>query len=170
MTRYHVWRTHMPLHVIHDVWLCCAKCYLMGLVIVLCEAVFCIASWNVMWNPWAYGCWSYSTALLFHCTALLPRLLSLAWRPALGRVLVVPNFSRLRMMEATVSLGTFNIAEMFWYPSPDLCLDIIMSLSSMDNSFDLMAWFLLWHTLSTVGPYIFNIQKTSQRVDLAADS
>jgi hypothetical protein len=29
-----------------------------------------------------------------------------------------------------------------------------MSLSSMDNSFDLMAWFLLWHALSTVGPYI----------------
>ena len=22
MTRYHVWRTHMPLHVIHYVWLC----------------------------------------------------------------------------------------------------------------------------------------------------
>jgi hypothetical protein len=25
---------------------------------------------------------------------------------------------------------------------------------STDNSFDLMAWFLLWHALSTVGPYI----------------
>jgi hypothetical protein len=24
------------------------------------------------------------------------------------------------MMEATVFLGTFNAAEMFWYPSPDL--------------------------------------------------
>ena len=24
----------------------------------------------------------------------------------------------------------------------------------MDNSFDLMAWFSLWHALSTVGPYI----------------
>jgi hypothetical protein len=24
----------------------------------------------------------------------------------------------------------------------------------MDNSFDLMAWFLLRHALSTVGPYI----------------
>ena len=40
-------------------------------------------------------------------------------------------------------LGTFNSAEMFWYPSPDLCLDIIMSLSSTDNSFNLMACFLL---------------------------
>jgi hypothetical protein len=43
---------------------------------------------------------------------------------------------------------------MFWYPSPDLCLDTILSRSSTDNSSDLMAWFLLWHALSTVGPYI----------------
>ena len=41
-----------------------------------------------------------------------------------------------------------------WYPSPDLCLDTIPSPSSKDNSFDLMAWFLLWHALSTVEPYI----------------
>lgn len=75
--------------------------------------------------------------------ALLPRLLSLAGRPAVGRVLVVPNFFHLRMMEATVFLGTFNAAEMFWYPSPDLCLDTILSRSSTDNSFNLMAWFLL---------------------------
>ena len=75
--------------------------------------------------------------------ALLPRLLSLAIRPVLGRVLVVPNFFHLRMMEATVFLGTWNAAEMFWYPSPDLYLDSILSLSSTDNPFDLMAWFLL---------------------------
>jgi hypothetical protein len=43
---------------------------------------------------------------------------------------------------------------MFWYPSPDLCLDTILSRRSMDNSFNLMAWFLLWHALSNVGPYI----------------
>ena len=66
--------------------------------------------------------------------ALLPRLL---------RVLVVPNLFHLRMMEATVFLGTFNMAEMFCYPSPDLYLGTILSRSSMDNSFDLMAWFLL---------------------------
>ena len=29
----------------------------------------------------------------------------------------------------------------FWYPSPGLCLDTIPSLSSTDNSFDLMARF-----------------------------
>ena len=34
--------------------------------------------------------------------ALLPRLLSLAGRPALGRVQVVPNVFHFRMMEATV--------------------------------------------------------------------
>jgi hypothetical protein len=57
--------------------------------------------------------------------------------------LVVPNFFHLRIMEATVVLGTFNAAEMLQSPSPDLLLDTLLSLSSMDNSFDLMAWFLL---------------------------
>ena len=38
--------------------------------------------------------------------ANVPRLLSLAGWPALGRVLVVPNFFHLRMMESTVFLGT----------------------------------------------------------------
>ena len=72
-----------------------------------------------------------------------PLITQFGWLPALGRVLVVPDFFRLRMMEATVFLGTFNAAEIFWYPSPDLCLDTILSRSSRDNSFDLMAWFLL---------------------------
>jgi hypothetical protein len=91
---------------------------------------------------------------LGHLPPLLPRLLSLAGRPALGRVLVVPNFFHIRVMEATVCLGTFNAVDICWSPSPDLCLDTILSWSSTDNSFDLMAWFLLWHALSTVGPYI----------------
>ena len=56
---------------------------------------------------------------------------------------VIPNFFILGMMETTVFLGTFNAAEMFWYPSPDLCLDTILSQSSRDNSFDLIAWILL---------------------------
>ena len=82
--------------------------------------------------------------------ALIRRLLSLARRPALGRGMVVPNFFHLRMMEATVFLGTFNAAEMFGYPSPDLILDTILSLSTKDNSFNL-ALFLLGHVLSNVG-------------------
>ena len=44
--------------------------------------------------------------------ALLPWLLSLARQPSLERVLMVPNFFYLRMMEATMFLGTFNAAEM----------------------------------------------------------
>ena len=74
--------------------------------------------------------------------------LSLARWPALGRVLGVPNLFHLRMMEATVFLGTFNAVDIFWYPSPDLCLDTILSRSSTDSSFNLLAWFLLWHALS----------------------
>ena len=86
--------------------------------------------------------------------ALLPRLLSLAGRPDLGRVLVVLNYFHLRMMEATVFLGSFNAADIFWYPSPDLCHDTILSRRSMVNSVDLMSWFLLRHALSAVGPHI----------------
>ena len=63
----------------------------------------------------------------FLTKALLPQLLSLAGRPALGRVLLVSNFFHLRMMETTVYLGMSNAAEMFCYPSPDLCLDTILS-------------------------------------------
>ena len=44
---------------------------------------------------------------------LFPQLLSLANQPALGRVLVVPNFFNLRMMEATVFLWTFNAQKCF---------------------------------------------------------
>ena len=57
-------------------------------------------------------------------------------------------------MDANVFLGTFNAAESFWYPSPDLSLDSILSRSSTDPCFVLMASFLLCHALSTEGPYI----------------
>jgi hypothetical protein len=40
------------------------------------------------------------------------------WHPALGRVLVVPDFYHLGMMEATVLLGTFNAAELLLVPFP----------------------------------------------------
>ena len=65
--------------------------------------------------------------------ALLPRLLSLAGRPALHP---------FKNDEATVFFGIFNAAGIFWYLSPDLHLDTILSRSTMDNS-DLMACFLL---------------------------
>jgi hypothetical protein len=47
---------------------------------------------------------------------------------------VVPNFFHLRMMEAFVFWGTFNAADIFWFT--------ILSQSSADNSFNLMAWLL----------------------------
>jgi hypothetical protein len=72
----------------------------------------------------------------------LPRLLSLARRRALGIVLVVPNFFHLRMLEANVLFETFNAAEHFWYPSSDLFLDTLLSLSSTDNFVNLTVWFL----------------------------
>ena len=78
---------------------------------------------------------------IFLTKDLLPRLLGLAGRPALGKVLVVPNVFHLRMTEATVFLGTFNAAEMFWYLFPDMWLDAILSRCSTDNFFDLMACF-----------------------------
>jgi hypothetical protein len=75
---------------------------------------------------------------------LLPRLLSLAGWPALGRGLVVKNVFNLRTMEATMLLGTLNAAELFW----------ILSQSCRDNILDLMSWLLLWHVLSTVQLHI----------------
>ena len=75
--------------------------------------------------------------------ALLPLLLSLARCPALERLLVVPNFFHLRIMEATVLLGIFNAVDILLSPSPDLCLDTILPLSSVGSSFNLMAWSLL---------------------------
>uniref|UniRef100_A0A4W5RAB2 Glyoxalase domain containing 4 n=1 Tax=Hucho hucho TaxID=62062 RepID=A0A4W5RAB2_9TELE len=49
----------------------------------------------------------------------------------------------LRMMEATVLLGTFNAA--------DLCLDTILSLSSTDNSFDLIIILFILPLFNQVG-------------------
>ena len=99
--------------------------------------------------------WRYVRVTIgFLVTSLTKALLSLAGRPALGRVLVVPNFFHLRMMEANAFMRTCNAAEMFWYSFPDLCLNTFLSRGTTDSFFDLMAWFLLWHALSTVGPCI----------------
>ena len=66
--------------------------------------------------------------------ALLRLLLSLAERPALGRVLVVPNFLHLRIMEATVVLVTFNTAEMFFVAFPR-CVPRHNSVSELCRQF-----------------------------------
>ena len=78
--------------------------------------------------------------------ALLAWLLSLAGRPALGTVLVVPNFFHLRMMEATV-LGDLQCCRNVLVPFP-------RSVPQHNSVFDLMAWLLLWLELSTVGLFI----------------
>ena len=48
---------------------------------------------------------------------------------------------------------TLLCSDIFWYPSPDLCLYTILSRFSTVNSFDLMAGCWIWHALSTVVPY-----------------
>ena len=60
--------------------------------------------------------------------AHLPRLFSLAGRPALERVLVVPNFFHFRM-EASV---IFNAADIFG-TLPQICASTLLSCSSTDN-------------------------------------
>ena len=73
--------------------------------------------------------------------ALLPH--HAIWRDSQqGRVLVVLNFFHLQMIEATVLMGTFKAAEIFLYPSPDLCIETILSQRSTDKSFDFML--VLW--------------------------
>lgn len=43
-------------------------------------------------------------------------------RPGPGKVLVIPNFMHLWMMEANVLIHTFKTAKIILYPSSDLCL------------------------------------------------
>ena len=62
-------------------------------------------------SEWPSGSWSPPWPKPFS-----PRLLRLAGRPALGRVLVVPNFFHLRMMKATVFFGTFNAVDFVFFP------------------------------------------------------
>jgi hypothetical protein len=54
-------------------------------------------------------------ALLPHCSDL----------PG-GQFLEESWWFYLRMMEATVFFGTFSATEIFWYPSPYLCLDTFL--------------------------------------------
>ena len=51
-------------------------------------------------------------------------------------------------------LGDHQCCRHFLVPFPRSVPQHNPVVSSTDNSFNLMAWFLLWHALSTVGPYI----------------
>ena len=81
--------------------------------------------------------------------ALLPQLLSLSRWPAQGRLLVVPNFFHLRLMEATVFLGDLQCCRHLLPRS----LPRHNLVSKLYGQY-LRPHGLLWHALSTVGPYI----------------
>ena len=81
---------------------------------------------------------------LLLCSPLLSSLLLSG--PDLGRLLVVLNLFRLRVMEASVLNAVFH-------PSSALCLETILCRGSTDSSLHLMAWFLLRHTPSTMRPH-----------------
>ena len=86
----------------------------------------------------------------FLVISLLPRLLILARRPALGRILAVPNVFHLIMMEATVFLGPFNAAECF-VTLPQICASTQSCLGAL-RTLPSTSWFGFL-TRSTVGPY-----------------
>lgn len=51
---------------------------------------------------------------------------------------IITRSQKPRLMEATVPTGTFNAAENFLYPSPDLCLKTILLRMAIDISFNFM--------------------------------
>ena len=71
--------------------------------------------------------------------ALLPWSRRVDGRPALRRVLVVPNFFYLQMMEATVHNGIFSATAIFLKPSPNR-----HNRRSTDNSLDFMCFSKSW--------------------------
>ncbi len=103
--------------------------------------------------------WSSATVIFgFFFTsltkALLPRKLSLAGRPALGRVLVVPNIFHLRIMEATVLLGSLSCSRIFFVT----LARSVPCHNSVSELFRQFLWprdsHLLWHALWAVRSYI----------------
>ncbi len=86
------------------------------------------------------------------CSPVLHQLLSLAGRPALGRVLVVPNFFHLIIMEATVFLGNFSAAEFFvaflrfvprYNPVSELCRQFLWPQLGFRSDMHYQLWGLL---------------------------
>ena len=61
------------------------------------------------------------------------------WAASSKKSLVGSKLLPFKNDGGTVFLGTFNAADIFWYPSPDLCLDTIQSLSS--RTVPLTSWF-----------------------------
>ena len=89
---------------------------------------------------------SFSVTIRFLLTALTKDLHPIAQfgkearsRKSLGDSKLLP----FKNVGGHCFLGDLNAADIFYYPSPDPCLDTILSRRSTDNSFELMAWFLL---------------------------
>lgn len=53
------------------------------------------------------------------------------------------GYKLLHFMEVAVLTGTFNAANISVCPSPDLCLNTILSWMPTDNLLDIMVWFVL---------------------------
>lgn len=88
-----------------------------------------------------YPCSSATMIFGFFFTSLnkaLLWLLSVAVRPGLGRVLVIPNFFHFSIKEDSVLLGTLSTAHIIFVRLAYLYLASILSLGSLDSSFDLL--------------------------------
>lgn len=97
----------------------------------------------VLFSPQRTDRWSSDTLPIgFLVTllkrALLPQLLSFDGWSALRRVLLVRTFFNLWMIKARVLIESFKDADIFLFPSPDLCLQTILSQRSADHFFDLI--------------------------------
>ena len=89
-------------------------------------------STDELWSSVRVTIWFLVSSLT---KALLHQLLSLTGWPALGRVLVVPNHSHLRMTAAIALLGIFNAADIFWClpqicASTQSCLEALQTIPS----------------------------------------
>ena len=66
--------------------------------------------------------------------------------PGCSKLLPFKNYGGHRALEGLQCSRKVVIA------FPDLCIYTVLSLSSADNSFNLIAWFLLWYALSAMRP------------------
>ena len=99
-------------------------------------------------SEWPSGSWSAPWPRPFSLIAQFGWAVSS--RKSLGGLKLLP----IKNDGSHCVFGDLQCRRHFLYPSPDLYLDTNLSRISTDNLFALMAWFLLWHALSTVSPYI----------------
>jgi hypothetical protein len=69
-----------------------------------------------------------------------PPIVQFGWATSSRKSVVGNKLVPFKNDEGHCVLGDLQCCRRFWYPSPDLCLNSILSRSSTDNSFDLVAW------------------------------